>query len=95
MLEPEGVRMSYEVVHDLAEAASRAAHGERVTIRQHGAEIALIPVADLQALEALEALEDQQDIARALVSLEEGEREGVIPWEQVKAEAGLPPCATE
>jgi PHD/YefM family antitoxin component YafN of YafNO toxin-antitoxin module len=59
--------------------------GERVILERHGHEhIALVPIADL---EALQRLEDRRDVAEAEAAL--GDAADFVPWEQVKKELGL------
>jgi antitoxin (DNA-binding transcriptional repressor) of toxin-antitoxin stability system len=81
----------------VADAAHEAARGEVVYITEHGQRLAAIVSAALAAqLENLspeqlaELLEDFADAAAARAaraSIEKGEP--LIPWEQVKDEAGL------
>jgi antitoxin (DNA-binding transcriptional repressor) of toxin-antitoxin stability system len=81
----------------VADAAYEAAGGQVVYITEHGERLAAIVPASIAAeLENLspealaELLEDFADGAaarRARASVEAGEE--LIPWEQVKAEAGL------
>ena len=49
-------------------------------------EVALVPYA---WLEAYESLLDQFDIQAAKEALKEAGQKGTVPWEEVKAEAGL------
>lgn len=77
-----------EVRENLSEILNRAAYGqERIVVTRHGkALVAVVPIADLEELERLEDEIDREEILRSLESIEE---EGTIPWEQVRAEAGL------
>jgi hypothetical protein len=43
----------------------------------------------MENLTIQEWLEDQADLAEALEILAEIEKEGTVPWEQIKAELGL------
>jgi antitoxin Phd len=82
---------------DVAAAARDASRGHVVYLTEHGERLAVIVPAELgPQLERLspeelaELLEDFADAAaarEARASIEAGEP--VIPWEQVKAEAGL------
>jgi antitoxin (DNA-binding transcriptional repressor) of toxin-antitoxin stability system len=88
---------SLEDVPGVADAAHEAARGEVVYITEHGQRLAAIvpaalaaELANLSPDELAELLEDFADAAlarAARASIEAGER--LIPWEQVKAEAGL------
>ncbi len=77
-----------EMRENLAEVLNRAAYcQERIIVTRHGkALVAVVPIADLEELERLEDEIDREDIERSLASIRE---EGTIPWEQVRAEAGL------
>jgi hypothetical protein len=66
----------------LRQAAARASRGERVRVRSGRRCVAVVPLEDLQFLERLEDEEDLRDL-RAFRA--EAEREGTIPWDQVKA----------
>lgn len=56
-----------------------------MVIERHGHErVAIVPIADV---EALERLEDEADIAAAEAALAESDKR--IPWEQIKADLGL------
>jgi prevent-host-death family protein len=72
----------------LADALNRVAYrGERIIIERRGKSLAaVVPMEDL---ELLQALEDRIDLEEAREALAEAEREGTVPWEQVKAELGL------
>ncbi len=60
---------------------------ERIVIRRHGKDLAaLVPIEDLRFLEELE---DRMDLEEARVALAETEKEGTIPWEEVKKDLGL------
>ena len=60
---------------------------EQVVVGSRGIpEVALVPYA---WLEAYETLLDQIDIQAAKEALKEADQEGTVPWEEVKAEAGL------
>jgi prevent-host-death family protein len=77
-----------EVREHLSEILNRAAYGqERIIVTRHGkALVAVVPIADLEELERLEDEIDRVEIERSIASIRE---EGTIPWEQVRAEAGL------
>lgn len=77
-----------EVRENLSEILNRAAYGqERIVVTRHGkALVAVVPIEDLEELERLEDEIDREEILRAIESIQ---KEGTIPWEQVKAEAGL------
>lgn len=60
---------------------------ERVILTDRGKElVALVPIEDVHLLRAIE---DRLDLKDALAAKAEMERDGGIPWEQVKAELGL------
>ena len=81
----------------VADAAHEAARGQVVYITEHGERVAAIvpaalaaELADLSPDQLAELLEDFADAAEARAaraSIDAGEP--LIPWEQVKAEAGL------
>jgi antitoxin (DNA-binding transcriptional repressor) of toxin-antitoxin stability system len=83
-----------EATPDVASAAHEAARGQVVYLTEHGQRLAaIVPAEFAAALEAMtpeqaaELLEDLADATEAREALAEpGES---IPWEQVKAEAGL------
>lgn len=71
-----------------AEVLNRVAFGrERVVLERRGKDLAAL--VSLDDLRILEALEERMDLQDALAALEEGEREGFIPWEDLKAELKL------
>lgn len=72
----------------LSERIDRAAvDKERIILAADGHDlVALVPIEDL---EFLEELEDRFDLKEARAVLVEVEREGTVPWEQVKARLGL------
>jgi prevent-host-death family protein len=63
---------------------------ERIVVVRRGKKaVALIPFEDLELLEAFEEEEDLEDIkAMEAAKIEQGD-DPLIPWEQVKAKAGL------
>lgn len=64
-----------------------AVDNERIILTANDRQlVALVPIEDV---EFLEELEDRLDLEEARVVLAEVEREGTIPWEQVKARLGL------
>jgi prevent-host-death family protein len=77
-----------QVRTNFSETVNQVAYGkERVTITRHGkALVALVPIEDLQLLEELE---DRIDLEKTRAALEEVKAQGVVPWEQVKANLGL------
>lgn len=89
--------LALESTPDVAASAHEAAQGQIVYITEHGERVAaIIPAAIAAELERLspdelaELLEDFADAAtarEARASIEAGEP--LIPWEQVKADAGL------
>jgi len=75
-----------------SELIGRIAYGkERVVLTRNGRQMAaMIPIEEYRLLEQiLEQVEDEQDVAEAHAALEEVEREGTIPWEDVKKELNL------
>jgi prevent-host-death family protein len=89
-----GVRQKFNQIEmtearsNFSDTVNRVAYGkERVTITRHGkALVALVPIEDL---ELLERLEDHVDLEKTRAALEEVKAQGVVPWEQVKANLGL------
>lgn len=77
-----------EAKDQLSELINRAAvDKERVILTANGRKlVALVPIEDV---EFLEELEDRLDLEAARAVLAEVEREGTVPWEQVKARLGL------
>ena len=77
-----------QVRDHFAEVLNRVAYGrDRVILERRGKDLAAL--VSLEDLKLLEALEDHIDIQDALAALEEGERQGVIPWEEIKKDLGL------
>ena len=72
----------------LAEVLNRVAYAkDRVRITRRGKQIAaVVPIEDL---ELIERIENEIDIREARKALAEADREGTIPWAQVKEEFGL------
>jgi prevent-host-death family protein len=65
----------------------KASRGERIVLLRHKKGVAaLVPIADLVLLEEIE---DRVDARAGRLAMQEAERTGMIPWEQVKAELGL------
>lgn len=87
-IHPDATITIAEARDNLSDLYNRAAYGqERILLTRHGkGQVALIPVEDLEELEALEDMVDRELLRQAR---EENEREGTIPWEDVKAELGL------
>ena len=89
--------LALESTPDVAVSAHEAARGQIIYITEHGERVAaIIPAtvaAELERLspnELAELLEDFTDAAaarQARASIDAGEP--LIPWEQVKADAGL------
>lgn len=77
-----------EARYDLAETLNRVRYkGERIVLHRRGKDVAaLVPVEDL---ELLEELEDRIDLESAREALKEAEKEGTIPWSEVKKKLGL------
>ncbi|MFL6094049.1 MAG: type II toxin-antitoxin system Phd/YefM family antitoxin [Blastococcus sp.] len=71
----------------LADVVNRAAYsGEAVYITRRGRRLAAIVPAEV--LEAIEAAEDAADVEAVLAARAEGG--AAVPWDEVKAELGLP-----
>jgi prevent-host-death family protein len=68
---------------DFADTLNRVAYGgERIVLHRRGKAIAaLVPIEDLTFLEKLE---DRLELDEARAALEETQREGTVPWEQLK-----------
>lgn len=79
-----------EAKADFSKVIDRVAFGkERITLTRRGRPLAVVvPVEDLEALEALEDAEDLRDAEAALKEFEASGKES-IPWEEVKAKAGI------
>lgn len=77
-----------EAREKFSDVINRAAYGkERVILTRRGKPLAaVVPMDDI---EALEAMEDRIDIEEARKVLSDIDREGTIPFEQVKKELGL------
>ena len=76
-----------EARSDFSAAIRSAQSGERVILSSHGKAVAaLVSVGDL---ELLQEIEDRIDGRHASGALAEAEREGTVPWDQVKADFGL------
>jgi prevent-host-death family protein len=73
---------------DFSDTLNRVAYkGERIILRRRGKDVAaLVPVEDLKTLEELE---NRLDNEAADAALTEAEQKGTIPWEEIKADAGL------
>ena len=73
---------------ELSDTLNRVSYGnERIIIKRHGKELAaLVPMEDLRFLEELE---DRMDLEEARAALAEAEKEGSIPWEDIKKDLGL------
>lgn len=82
---------SVRVAGDLAAAFAAAVAGERVVVERDGQRVAVIPIEDLDCLLAAEAEEDEQlnHVADAAMAEFEASGEALVPWEDVKAKAGL------
>jgi hypothetical protein len=70
-----------------ADIIEGAQNGRRYLVRSHKRNIAAI--VSVEDLAILEAIENRHDIKAARAALEEIERDGSIPWNQVKSELGL------
>lgn len=94
MLKPTGANSinggisTAEARSQMADVVNRVEYGkERILLTRRGKEIlAFVPIEDLRWLEDIE---DRVDIELARQALEEAEREGWIPWEDVKRELGM------
>lgn len=82
MMSTDAAREQFEDV------IKRAARGkERIVLTRRGKRlVAVVPIEDLDMIEEIEDQIDREEVKKAL---DEVEREGTIPWEQVKAELGL------
>ena len=77
-----------EIRENLAEVLNRVAYAkDRVRITRRGKQVAaVVPIEDLEYLERMEDEIDIRDVKKALVDVE---KNGTIPWEEVKRELGL------
>ncbi|MFZ0943443.1 MAG: type II toxin-antitoxin system Phd/YefM family antitoxin [Syntrophobacteraceae bacterium] len=77
-----------EARKQISEVINRAAYGkERVILTRRGKPVvAVVPIEDV---ETLEALEDRFDIEEAHKVLAGTEKEGTVPFNEVKKELGL------
>jgi prevent-host-death family protein len=77
-----------EAREKFSEIVNRAAFGqERIVLTRRGKELAaVVPIEDLRWMEELE---DRLDIEAAEAALEDIERHGSVPWEEIKARHGL------
>jgi prevent-host-death family protein len=67
---------------------NRAAYGkERVILTRRGKPV--VAVVPIEHIDALEALEDRVDIEEAHKKLADTEKEGTVPFDEVKEELGL------
>lgn len=73
---------------NFSDLLNRAAYGkERVILTRRGKPLAaIVPIEDI---ETLEEIEDRLDLEAAEKALAEAEKEGTIPWDQVKRELDL------
>ncbi len=71
-----------------SDVVNRVAYGKtRIVLTRRGRAIAaVVPVEDVELLDELEARIDLAAARKALASVE---REGTVPWENLKAELGL------
>ena len=88
----EGLRVKRgqtdKVRDDFDDVLNREAnHAERILLRRRRKDVAAI--VSVEDLAVLEEIEDRIDLREALAVLEEVEREGTVPWETVKKNAGL------
>ena len=88
MVKPMEILSRTEFREDLKEHLNKVCYaGEQVVVGSKGIpEVALVPYA---WLEAYETLLDRLDLHNAKEALKEADKEGTVPWEEVKAEAGL------
>lgn len=77
-----------EARKQIGEVINRAAYGkERVILTRRGKPlVAVVPIEDV---ETLEALEDRLDIEEAHKVLADAEKEGTVPFKEVKKELRL------
>jgi prevent-host-death family protein len=77
-----------EARKQIGEVINRAAYGkERVILTRRGKPVvAVVPIEDV---ETLEALEDRLDIEEARKVLADADKEGTVPFNEVKKELGL------
>jgi len=77
-----------EARQSFSDTVNRVAYrGERIVLRRRGKDVAaIVPVEDLKALEDWE---DRLDNDAADAALAEVKEKGTVPWEKVKADAGL------
>ena len=74
-----------QVTADIDDALAQVAQGERVVIDRDGQGVAVLM--SVEDAELLEELEDRMDVEAAAKARLSGTP---IPWEQFKAERGLP-----
>ena len=74
-----------EARHKFSATLDRVAHkGERIVLERHGRpQLALVPIADLEAIEQLEDAADREALRRARADVA---RNGTISWTTVRAE---------
>lgn len=82
---------SKEFREGLADIVNRVAYGhERIVICRRDKElVGMVPIADIEILEEIEEIENRLDIEAAKKILKDAEREGLLDWEDVKAELGI------
>jgi len=72
---------------DFSAVVEAVERGERIVLSRHGKPVAAVVTVEDLAL--LKAIEDRRDAKAARAALEDAERNGTTPWEQIKAELGL------
>ena len=72
---------------DFSSVIKGVGKGERFLLSRHGAGVAA--VVSVEDLALLQAIEDRRDVRAARAALADAEKNGTVPWEQVKTELGL------
>jgi prevent-host-death family protein len=72
---------------DLSSVIKGVRKGERFLLSRHGEGVAA--VVSVEDLALLQAIEDRRDARAARAALADAEKNGTVPWDQVKAELGL------
>lgn len=77
-----------EARNEFSELVNRVSYGKerRILTRRGKPMAAVVPLEDL---EVLEELERRVDLDEARKALREAEKEGTVPWEELKGELGL------
>lgn len=72
---------------DFSAVVEAVGKGERVLLSRHGKAVAV--VVSVEDLALLKAIEDRGDARAARAALDDAEKNGTVPWEQVKADLGF------